>query len=86
MSDTKEMTTEPKSLDDFYCDDKIGKAQKNLFHVQFSLHFQSRLETKSLYVSRAVIYFYETEFELWAHWAVSISLVLLKFSTFEVFF
>ena len=22
------MTTEPKSLDDFYCDDKIGKAQK----------------------------------------------------------
>ena len=36
----------PKSLDDFYCDDKIGKAQKNLFHVQFSLHFQSRLETQ----------------------------------------
>ena len=47
MSDTKEMTTEPKSLDDFYCDDKIGKAQKNLFRVQFSLHFQSRrLETQ----------------------------------------
>ena len=37
----------PKSLDDFYCDDKIGKAQKNLFHVQFLLHFQlRRLETQ----------------------------------------
>ena len=50
MSDTKEMTTELKSLDDFYCDDKVGKAQKNLFHVQFSLYFQSRRSDTQFYI------------------------------------